>query len=126
MAIKLLIKVGIILAITITVSLIFYDQNKSHIEEVKRIEINNKIHIEQLKSDYNNQITEQKEITDSVILDKENRIMKMSFDIEKLQSYLGIKEKQNNVVSLISKSPEFIVTAYDLSIQSCGKPFSSR
>jgi 3D (Asp-Asp-Asp) domain-containing protein len=92
----------------------------------------------QLKATHRHKVYELKKeysslqiLTDKIILDRENQLMEkmeqlkiLSQENEKLKSYLNIKNV--NFEEQINKSPSFKITAYDLSVQSCGKSRTSR
>lgn len=111
----------ILITIPLTIALIYYN---SVIDQLKAT---HKHEVYKLNKEYNSLQT----LTDNVILEKENRLLEITTnlqnsnnEIEKLKSYLKIKNI--NFEEQINKSPEFKITAYDLSIQSCGKSRTSR
>lgn len=116
----------LLLIVVILVCLLFgyllYHQSQSHSEDVEKIKENNQKIIKEMER----QFQEEKDIMNHVIIDREGRIMELNWDVENLNEYLGVHKIKNNIVTAIEQAPKFVVTAYDLSIQSCQKPFSSR
>lgn len=130
---KILSLIFIFIIIVILLAFCFYKQHQSHVDTLYKLKKTNDNKIETLKSEYEEKIDKEKEIYDSVIIDKESQIMEKVSEINDLQwklakyiDYLGVKKNKDNIIKEIETAPNFVVTAYDLSIQSCGKPFSSR
>lgn len=104
-----------------------------HSYKIKEIQLENKIKEKDIKKKYQKQYDDLTTLTDKVILDRESSIMILNSDITKLktniselESILQVKKSHNNLVTLINSSPNYKITAYDLSIQSCGKSRTSR
>lgn len=109
--------------ISIILTVIYYNR------QMQNIKVQNKIKTVQLTKKYTEKYTNLEKLTNKIILDRENSLLKKSLDIknlnnkiEKLQSYLKIK----NIDEEIQNSPIFKITAYDLSIASCGKSRTAR
>lgn len=81
----------------------------------------------QLTQEYDNL----QKLTDKIILERDAQLLEkakqmeeLNIQIQKLKSYLQIKNV--NFIDNIEQSPNFKVTAYDLSIQSCSKPRTAK
>jgi len=122
-----------VVLITISAVLIiiffFILMNKTHAKEMNDLIKTNENYLAQVHSKHYKEKTSietQLDIADKIILDKESRIMELVQDVEKWKEYLGVKKTTDNIVATLNNSTNYKVTAYDLSVASCGKKFNDR
>lgn len=99
--------------------------NKEVDQKIYQLNKNNRAKEKTLINKYNNEYNKLQNLTDKVIIEKENSIMKLYHDIKNLKSYLKIKESSLTIADKINTAPDFKITAYDLSVASCEKTRTS-
>jgi 3D (Asp-Asp-Asp) domain-containing protein len=96
-----------------------------HTTTLEQLTKDNKIKEKILEKQYKSEYDKLQSLTDKVIIEKENSIMKLYHDIKNLKSYLKIKESSLTIADKINTAPNFKITAYDLSVNSCEKTRTS-
>lgn len=111
----------IVIIAILAISCMFYYQNNFYNQKISKTKEKNKQKINRI----NNNFKKEKDSMNNIILSKESEIMQLNWDVDKLKEYLNINNNKRNVIEEINQSPNYMVTAYDLSVQSCGKTKSS-